>query len=159
MLVIRVVFKSIRDSGLSVVKQFHFGLDNAGAVHFGVQEAPDLVKTVDLLLLLDRRVFEPELVRLRNGYRFRELCGFSLLICLRLHTSALALNLGRLGVVVSHDARGSILLTLEEHSSLGSDLRQGALQLIPLSHIGQPRFRLDEIVRINTRDCRGVHLG
>ena len=69
------------------VKHINLVFNYTTVIDLNAEEAPDLFKTVDFLLLLNGTVLEPHSIYFRLRDRFRELSPFFVLIHVRLHAS------------------------------------------------------------------------
>ena len=131
-------------------------------IDLNAQEAPNLVQAVDLLLLLDGLVLEPQLLRLGLGDSLRELRRLGLSVrLLRLHPFLPVLHLlkGTGGRSVWDDPVGSVSLALEVEVGLGAHLGQGTLQHVAFAHVGERSVGRHKFTCLHAADRRFLLLG
>ena len=144
-----------------VVEGADFVLHEPRMVDLDAEEAPDLVQAVDLLLLLDGLVLEPQFLRLGLGDSFRELRRLGLAVrLLRLHPFLPVLRLlywnGR---SVRDDPVGSVGLALKVEVGLGAHLGQGPFQHVAFAHVGERGVGRDKFTSLHAVDRRFLVLG
>ena len=133
---------------LSCVQSTNFLFNETTVIDFDCQEAPYLIQTIDLFLLLDSLILEPEAFSFRFGDSLGELGALRLLIRLCLHALLPNLTFD----CWDNDSWRSISLSFIVEFSLGANLRQGSLQLIALFDVGQRGVRVHQLSRLDTLD-------